>query len=78
MADEASTSILQQGSKSAQQLNFEGDMTLVWSDFIYSLRRAHVRLSDCEDEFIWDMDPTGGYNPKVVYIFISVEHFNRI
>jgi len=53
-------------------------MSLVWCDFIYSLRRAHVRLSDCKDELIWDLDPTGGYYPKVVYIFIIVEHFNRI
>ena len=77
MVDGASTLILQQGWKSAQQLNFGGDLSRVWTNFIDSLQRAHVRISEREDELIWDLDPASVYNPKVGYTFISVEHFNR-
>lgn len=74
---EESTTIFQHGWKSGQQLLLDKDLSKAWGVYIAALRKAHIRLGDCEDLLIWDKSPNGVYSPKVGYIAISVELFNR-
>lgn len=59
-----STSIFHQGWKTGVQLRLNVDHCRVWGEYVSALQRAHIRLSDADDLFIWDKTPSGKYSAK--------------
>jgi hypothetical protein len=48
-----------------------------WDKYIHSVRQAHIRLTNREEEIIWDLGSGGYYSPKAWYVQLSVDLFNR-
>ena len=40
--------------------------------YIVTLRRGHIRLTDREDELVWQKYPIDSYTPKVGYIALNI------
>lgn len=72
-----STSIFQKWWKLGQQLLLDGNLNRTWDGYVEALRKDHIHLGARYDVLIWDKNLTSGYSPKVGYISISVDLFNR-
>lgn len=75
VGDEMYTSIFHQGWKTRVQLSLNEDHCRVWGDYVLALQRAHIFLSDADDTLVWDKTLNGKYNPKAIYLSISVDPF---
>jgi hypothetical protein len=56
-----------QGWMNATQVGLYILFNEAWDHFIESLQRAHIRLSNMEDELVWKLAPSGNYSPKLGY-----------
>jgi hypothetical protein len=51
------------GWLSTKEINMAGDMEVEWKNYIFTLQRTHVRLTQAKDELIWGKNVMGGvYN----------------
>ena len=48
-----------------------------WNNYIYALRRAHIRILDSDDDLIWDVDAHGSYSPKKGYLQLIATQLKR-
>jgi len=55
----------------AQDIGLDPPEADVFNNYINNLVQAHIQLNEHEDEMVWDLDPNGGYTPKVGYIKLS-------
>ena len=67
------TNLWQHSWLSGPRLNLTEDMGVHWYPYFESLQNAHISLS----ELVWDFDPSCYYSPKVGYIHLSADVFNR-
>jgi hypothetical protein len=44
-----------------------------WDQYIESLRREHIWISNLEDELVWQLSPFGDYSPKMGYSQLIIE-----
>jgi len=75
-APEVST-LWHQGWLTGARIGLHGDYLMEWDHFVARLRGSHIRLSNREDELVWDHHPSGVYTPKAGYIQLNVDVFNR-
>jgi hypothetical protein len=62
------TTLWVQGWLSVEEINVVGDMVVEWKNYIFTLHRAHVRLTQAKDELIWGGNVMGGvYMTKLGY-----------
>jgi hypothetical protein len=48
-----------------------------WKAYIVYLRKCNIILNDDEDELIWSLNPTGGYEPKFGYKALALEGIDQ-
>jgi hypothetical protein len=77
LADPITTTLWSQGWKKANELGISGAPELHYRNYIKALQLGHIRLSDREDELVWQKDPTGAYTPKLGYIALSLDLFQQ-
>jgi hypothetical protein len=68
LADPNLSTLWAQGWKDPYSLGLREEETRELELFIHGLKIAHIRLSDSEDELIWDPAPSGSYSPKLGYL----------
>lgn len=68
--DLTSTSIFAQGWKSAIELGFPKQWHEDWHNYTLALSKSHVRITQGEDELIWQHVSHGHYTPKDGYLYI--------
>ena len=77
IADSESTNLWHQGWISGKKINLPAEMTMHWDCYIFALLSAHIHIFYHEDETIWDYIQTCIYTPKVGYIQLNLNVFNR-
>jgi hypothetical protein len=73
VVDPLNTTLWQQGWKNGRTLGLNEPEALLWDRYLRALRRENIRLSEREDELIWEGDPGGIYTPKAGYAQLSIE-----
>jgi hypothetical protein len=73
LVDPHSTNIWNQGWRSVISLGLNGVYADLLRNYILALRRGHIRLTDREDELVWQKDPLGSYTPKSGYIALNID-----
>jgi hypothetical protein len=67
------TTLWQQGWKIGRSMGLDKPQAILWDRYISVLMRSNIRLTEGEDELIWEGDLRGIYTPKVVYVQLSIE-----
>jgi hypothetical protein len=73
IGDPHNTTLWKQGWKIGRTVGLEADEVLLWNRYIQALRKENIRLTERDDEIIWDEDPGGFYTPKVGYVQLSID-----
>lgn len=71
ITDRENTSILHQAWRSAHQLTIPPHWHNLWEEYTQALSKAHIHISDDEDEIIWALSKFGRYTPKVGYLVLA-------
>lgn len=72
LANPPTTNFWNQGWKNANLLGIVGIQAESLTNYIAALKRSHIRLTDREDELVWQKDPIGFYTPKSGYIALNI------
>ena len=67
IADPASTNLWQQGWLGCRELEIPTLWTQSWNRHITALWHTHIKLTDKEDELVWEHAAHGIYTPKTRY-----------
>jgi hypothetical protein len=73
LADPSRSTLWSQGWKDPYSLGLREEEIRELENFIHCLKLAQIRLSDSEDELIWDPAPSGSYSPKLGYLKCNSE-----
>lgn len=73
VVDPLHTTLWQQGWKKGRSLGLDEPQNILWDHYINALRSAKIRLTEGEDELIWEGNPGGIYTPKAGYVQVSIE-----
>jgi hypothetical protein len=68
VVDPLSTNLWHKGWKDGRRLDLKNEKNVIWDRYMQALISAHIKITDREDNFIWDLQPTGLYSPKAFYI----------
>jgi hypothetical protein len=68
LADHSRSTLWSQGWTDANRLGLNEEEKLELERYIFNLKSSQIRLTDCEDELIWDLAPSGIYSPKLGYL----------
>lgn len=68
ITDREQSDIFHQVWKSAQQLNLPRRWHPAWRAYIEALHESHIRISEGQDELIWNSAESGHYSPKAGYL----------
>jgi hypothetical protein len=68
LADPNRSTLWSQGWKDPLRLGLSEEEKSELERYIYCLKFSQIRLSDSEDELIWDPAPSGIYSPKLGYL----------
>jgi hypothetical protein len=68
LADPNRSTLWSQGWTDPNRLGLSEEEKLELESYIYSLKSSQIRLTDNEDELIWDPTPSGIYSPKLGYL----------
>ena len=77
LADPNSTTLWNQGQIEIYQRDLACNLAREWNDYIYDLRRAHIRISDSDDDLIWKVDAHGSYSLKKGYLQLIPTQLKR-
>jgi len=72
VSDLGTTTLWQQGWRSASSLGLNGDLAILRGDYISVLWLGNIRVTDREGEMIWKKAPLGVYTPKLGYISLNI------
>lgn len=70
IADGVHSTILHQAWKSATAQNIPRSQVQEWNNYTNALSKAHIRITDGEDELIWAHAKHGKYSPKEGYLVL--------
>lgn len=51
--------------------------TETWNEYINALKIDHIRITEREDELVWQGTPNGAYTPKLGYTMLNVGLMQR-
>jgi hypothetical protein len=63
--------------KDGRTLGLNDTDTINWNLYLGAFGRANIRLSEREDELIWEGDPRGLYTPKAGYNILNSDPFQQ-
>ena len=75
MGNPLESTIHHQGWKSSESLGLDVDQGRIWDNYLGSLRREHIHLSDTKDSLVWMLSADGIYKPKEGYIALCTDRF---
>lgn len=67
IADPVSTNLWHQGWKGIRDLDLPNQWLVDWNKYVNTLHVSHIRLTDSQDELIWELVAHGSYTPKTGY-----------
>jgi hypothetical protein len=71
------TKICHQAWKSVDMLGLDAQAAPFWDKNSRALQSSHIRITDKEDELIWQQAPHGHYTPKLGYIHLNLDLYQR-
>jgi hypothetical protein len=77
VAEPLHTTLWHQGWKDGRTLGLNDTDTVNWNLYLRAFGRANIRLSEREDELIWEGDPGGLYTPKAGYNILNSDPFQQ-
>jgi hypothetical protein len=58
-------------------LGLDAQATPFWDNYSRVLQSSHIIITDREDKLVWQHDPHGNYTPKLGYIHLNLDLYQR-